>query len=249
MASRVLILGDSHLAALRQSLADAASDKALSFTVIAKGSSGDSHLGHIACMGDTCGATDPAVEIRIRAATGKDRFAPSDYAAIVLVGLRLELPYALWDAMAGGKARKPQHVSAACYQAALEGAIAQQSIAHPLVRQLRAATSAPILVVPNPYLSENMGLRQLSTAPGITPAGQFGIAAVMDPDVRLRDWQQAMIRLFAEVGATVLFQPPPTVAGGFCTASSFQGRDFRHMNETFGAIVLSQILQALRPAA
>src|SRR5581483_4218628 len=98
---------------------------------------------------------------------------PDDYDAVVLVGLRTELPYSLWNGWDGhrapGDGETISHISAAVQHLALDDYIREQALSYNVAIKIRSISDCRVIVIPNPYVSVALRDTPIPTAPGIIP--------------------------------------------------------------------------------
>lgn len=244
---RFLILGDSHVSPYRWALLHEGKRKDESFDFFAQPSINEKNLGHLK-FGKRCTLEGVQLFRRVELGTLEaegDGFEPDGYSNILLVGLRLELPYKLWILQAPiGK------LSEAAETAVMREVISSQSLALKVLRGLRASGyTGTVTVLPNPYLASASREMTVKGQPGVTPIGNFCPAEVESAALHLQRWKDAAQTLFLPEGGKLVFQPEDTVEAEIFTKEIYRPdltnapdkEDVRHMSHEYASIILKHL--------
>jgi hypothetical protein len=191
----------------------------------------------------------PDIRKRLAATSGKDGDIEGTYDAYVVCGLTLSSMRAMhaYNAKFVEMRQAAQYKTAGvddfaqAMEPALRGAIAVDVIA-----KLRKITKAPIFLIGTPYGAH---VRHEQLWEKLKARGHEAVVA--------QAYDAACKRIAAELSATFVPQPAETVAGnGFTTRETFflfpldyvrsEKAEHTHMNASFGAIVLRDVLGKAR---
>ncbi len=251
---KLIFVGDSHVAMIKQAV-DMEKDlgAAASFDFLVQAFTKELNLGHMECESDYCWARSLVARVPLKTARGADRFYPDAYDAVVLVGLRTELPYALWDGYywePDAKEDGKLHLSADAYMCALRDVIEQQSIAVAVARKIRSISRCPMLLLPNPYI--DAGLRNTRIWPPREGVSDRKISAsrIRNEQANLSSWKTALREALSPYNVEILFQLEQTTTDSIFTRSDYsRGQskqfDMRHMTAKYGRVIIDQVLRAV----
>jgi hypothetical protein len=239
MPEHLCILGDSHASGFRRLIRDGAAGP-YRFDCYAHSSRVDINMGMMrATSSGHLVPTSAPLKESLDKRFSSHRVDVNRYAAICLIGLRLEFPYKLVnDYYHHRDELKSMLCTQSVFASAQRDLIVDQSISMKLALEIRKINAdIPLVIVPNPLLSAQLKSTGTKTLLGIEPR-------VAIPPVRFfaRDswpeWRSILEQAFAGLNASFLYQPDETVTDGIFTPSEFatsDGRDggLRHMNAAF----------------
>lgn len=266
MTTRLLILGNSHIRALRDALSDAP-EKWDSLDVTTFGFRGAA-VPEIAVDGGALVPTGDFARQQFEALNqGQSSCALGGYDAIVVAGFDFKpldavalSRAATWPGLPSLSAAediatlRQTMMSEGGARAALESALAHCDASR-LVRMIRDATEADVFVVPCPRLNVKAKWTDVPRFFGHGRAIKQGDAETLG-----RMWEQAARRVCRQIGARYLPQPRETISEHLLTSSDFMAQgtvtlptakgprkvpDLTHANGAYGALVLQRLRKKL----
>ena len=232
---KIILLGDSHLAGLKLAIS-AEDDREFFFAAY------PSHLlvnmGMFSIAGETLVPTHSDLKESLKKTTGSIQINLCGADAVVLTGLRSEFPYKLLE--------EPSLSNQVLCQSMMD-LLKGQSLLFALAKKIRKINQTiPIIVIPNPLITEHLKSTTIRTAPGIVPYTDFGKLGIFS-NAPLLSWQSALETTFAEFGAHLCHQHKNTITDGIYTRAQFAGNpmqispNIRHMNIDFWKHVLNEL--------
>lgn len=263
MSLRVCILGNSHVACVREALAQSSARRPVTFELFAAHADGLDDL--VIRDGKAAASTEKLVQTFSRLSM-RGRFGLDEFDAFVIVGCEASIfrvvlatnKVMCWHMPSLQRAPKSlgkrQLVSEPCFRQVVVDALCD-TVGHRLVRDIRANTDAPIFLCPQPRPG-TAALGEGSRFPRIAAAARTGDAVFVS-----RVFEDALDSAFGSYAA-VLHQPPETITAEICTGNEHTEGSLRlaarriehgetdviHANPRYGALVLDQITQAVTDA-
>jgi hypothetical protein len=184
----------------------------------------------------------------MRSSGGTDRIAIEAYDAFVLIGLGVRINVTALSNSCGtvahrayGKVKKL--VSNACFEAAIAAEL-QRSRAFWFVDRIRSVSDRPVLICPSPFRTEE----QLEENTGKLASAEFH-SSIVEQGMRVGD------AIAARRGCTFVWQGPATLSAPGFTRTELSKNALRlgkspsedglHMNEAYGYLMLSAMLERL----
>jgi uncharacterized protein (DUF2384 family) len=222
------------------------------FTFFTQASKANNNLGGLICADSYCRAKNDVNNHPIRTTSGEDGFDPDAFHAIVVVGLRTELPYALWNGFQCGQPTQDgkQVISVATYDLALRDFIEEQALAIRVIREIRSISNCPILLVPCPYIDSEIRNTAIPPAPGYISDRKVTAGKITNEQSSLAGWKAILGEVMAPYDVKVLFQHNRTTSDFIFTRPEYVlGRstpaEMRHMNSDYGKEIILQVIGAL----
>lgn len=250
------IIGNSHTAAIKQAWTNRAPAVAPDFSLTFFAARAPQFKA-LDCRQSALVPSDGEFEDRLRMTSGgKDRIEIDRYDAFVLIGLGFRINMITLC----GECGVVEHLqwgpverllSHACFASVIETAL-MDSVAIGLLDKIRAVSNRPVLICPSPFRSE----KELRESPHrVRP--RLSDAEFYRPIVA--QTKAIAERIAAERGGEMVWQDDATIATPGFTKAEFAagalrlqtpagrtpGDDGQHMNEDFGALMLSAILARL----
>lgn len=260
MSLRVCILGNSHVACVREALGQSRARRPATFELFAAHANG---LDDLIIRGGKAIAGSQKLTQTFHKLSMRGRFDLNEFDAFVIVGCEASIFRAVlatnrvmcWHMpsleQSPSTLGKRQLVSEPCFRQVLVDAL-EATVAHRLVRDLHAETDAPIFLCPQPRPS-TAALGEKSRFPRIATAARTGDAFFIS-----RLFREALEQAFGSK-AKVLHQPGQTITSEICTDNAHtegslrlaarriehDEKDVIHANPRYGALILDQITEAV----
>jgi hypothetical protein len=235
---KTLVIGDSHVGGFKKAA------KLLNYNprYVVSASNEPINLKLLSVTSDGILTSKNSELVKQMKSYGEHTIKLSQYDQIILVGLRTELPYKVFDQYNSSKLGLV--ASKAALYDTLKDIIEKQSIMYYLVALIRnQGLSIPIKLILNPLLSNSIKNVIIPTAPGMKPSARYGgDMNVSSKDLKL--WLEVINDCFSFGNVEILKYFPETLTEGAFTKSelslgSNNPGELRHMNEVYWSNYIS----------